>query len=88
MRAEENLFHKCPDRSLQTDKSSSRINSKQIAAFTLHSENEAVGEFEEFLSLFLSSVDSRVLAGRLRLVQTQCWCPQGRWLPSPSGVRG
>ena len=63
MRAEENLFHKCPDRSLQTDKSSSRINSKQIAAFTLHSENEAVGEFEEFLSLFLSSVDSRVLAG-------------------------
>ena len=22
------------------------------------------------------------------LVQTQCWCPQGRWLPSPSGVRG
>ena len=23
----------------------------------------------------------------LSLVQTQCWCPQGRWLPSPSGVR-
>lgn len=65
---------------MQTDKSSSRINSKQIAAFTLHSENEAVGEFEEFLSLSLSSVDSRVLAGRLRLVQTQCWCPQGSWL--------
>ena len=32
-------------------------------AFTLHSENEVVGEFEEFLSLSLSSVDSRVLAG-------------------------
>ena len=22
-----------------------------------------------------------------RLVQTQCWCTQGRWLPSPGGVR-
>ena len=25
-------------------------------------------------------------AERPRLVQTQCWCPQGRWLLSPSGV--
>ena len=27
-------------------------------------------------------------AERPRLVQTQCWCPQGRWLLSPSGVCG
>ena len=26
-------------------------------------------------------------AERRRLVQTQCWCPQGRWLQSRSGVR-
>ena len=27
-------------------------------------------------------------AGRPRLVQTQCWCPQGRRLRCPCGVRG